>query len=85
MIKSVVASEDALVGTFTVKDNRTAFLITNFSDPKIGNNNTVSITFYNATHALVYHYGVAEYVELNNGRLDYTLDKGDGIFVIPYR
>ena len=25
------------------------------------------------------------YVELNNGRLDYTLDKGDGIFVIPYR
>ena len=85
MIKSIVASEDALVGTFTGKDNRTAFLITNFSDPKIGNNNTVSITFHNATHALVYHYGVAEYVELDNGRLDYTLDKGDGIFVIPYR
>lgn len=85
MIQSVEASEDTLIGAFTGKDKRTAFLITNFSDPKAGTKDTVSITFYNATHALVYHYGVAEYVELNNGKLDYTLDEGDGIFVIPYR
>lgn len=85
MIKSIVASEDTLVGAFTGKDDRTAFLITNFSDPKSEAKDTVSVTFYNATHALVYHYGVAEYVELNNGTLEYTLDEGDGIFVIPYR
>lgn len=85
MIKSIVASEDTLVGAFTGKDDRTAFLITNFSDPKSATKDTVSVTFYNATHALVYHYGVAEYVELNNGTLEYTLDEGDGIFVIPYR
>ena len=85
MIKNVTASQDTLVGAFTGKDERTAFLITNFSDPKLNATDTVSISFYNATHALVYHYGVAEVVELVNGKLEYTLDAGDGIFVIPYR
>lgn len=85
MIKNVSASEDTLVGAFTGKDGRTAFLISNFTDPKLFAKDTISVTFYNATHALVYHYGVAEVVELVNGTLNYTLDEGDGIFVIPYR
>ena len=85
MIHSVTATQDTLIGTFSGDNGRTAFLITNFGDPKLAKKDTVSITFYNATKALVYHYGVPQVVELSNGTLEYTLDEGDGIFVIPFR
>lgn len=85
MIKEISATQDTLVGAFTGKDGRTAFLMTNFADPKLGVKDTITATFYNATKVLVYHYGVAEVVELNKGVFEYTLDEGDGIFVIPFR
>ena len=85
MIKQVSSTQDALVGTFKGKDNRTAFLITNFDDPANNKKNTIELELFNATKALIYHFGEAKEVELTNHKLTYELDPGDGIFVIPYK
>ena len=85
MIKNISASQDTLVGTYKGKDGRSAFLFTNFEDPANKKEDNVEVTFYNATKALIYHYGNEEVVNLVNGKLNYKLDPGDGIFVIPYR
>lgn len=85
MIKEINASQDTLVGTFKDGDGRSGFLISNFSDPAYKLKDTITVKFNNATKALIYHYGDSSYVDLENGVLNYSLDEGDGIFVIPYR
>ena len=85
MIKEVKATQDALVGTFTGKDGRKAFMITNFDDPAYKHDNNIEITFNGAKKVLIYHYGNKEIKDLVNGKLEYKLDPGDGIFVIPFK
>jgi hypothetical protein len=84
-IASYEATENTIIGTFKGNDERDAFLIQNFTDPAESKTDDVSVTFNNATHALVYHGTEKSVVELQGGTYDVSIAPGDGVFVIPYR
>lgn len=79
------ATEDTLIGVYsnTNLSNPDAYIIMNYSNPYFGYKDTVSITFNNATSALVYDGGDVKTVSLANGVFTTRLNEGEGIFVIP--
>lgn len=82
---NIEASEDTLIGVFKSKDGRDGYMITNFSEPREGNDDKVSLTFLGASKALVYVNGTPEVADLNNGTLEISIVPGDGVFAIPYK
>lgn len=84
-ISNIQTSQDSLIGAFKGKDGRDGYFITNFSEPRDGKSDAISLSFNGANSALVYHYGKAETVALKNSVFTYSLDAGDGIFVVPYK
>jgi hypothetical protein len=83
-IKSFKGTEDVLMGTFKGQNKEDGFMVVNFTDPAFGKTNDVTITFNDATHALVYIDGVEQTVKLNKGKLTLNLASGSSAFVIPY-
>jgi hypothetical protein len=83
--ENVSATEDSLIGIFKDSDGRDGYMLTNFVEPHDNKNDTISLTFHNATKALVYHGETSDMVELKDGKFSYELSAGDGAFVIPYR
>ena len=84
-VKSFTATQDALMGIMQDKNGYEGFMITNQVTPQGNTENQVSVTFNNATKALVYTNGQeAQVVSLNGGKLELTLKSGGGAFVIPY-
>lgn len=82
-IKSVQSEQDLVVAAFEDKDGYDGFIMTNYAIPGLRLSSEVSVTFNNATQAVVYRKGEQSVVELNKGTLDLTLDPGEGVFVIP--
>ena len=72
-----------MIGTFKDKDNRDAFLITNTSAPAKDVKNNVTITFNNASHAVLYKKGRKVIVKLDNGKFTTTMGSCEGYYVIP--
>ena len=82
-IKSVFASENALVGVFNDGEGRDAFMITNYTVPGEMAVNRVKIAFKDATSAICYIGGEKTVKPLDNGNLTLDLGPGEGVFVIP--
>lgn len=91
-IEKIDTEYDLVVGTFKDKDKNDGFLFASFTDPYYMKNNEISVTFEDATRALIYHNGKLVtnddahscYI-LNDGVLKYTLEAGDYMFVIPVK
>ena len=84
-LKEVTASQDALIGQFKDKDGNDGLIITNFTDPALELENKIVITFENADKARVYYKGEYKDYSIINNQMEFTLDAGDGVFVIPTR
>lgn len=91
-IKEIETEYDLLVGTFKDKDDNDGFLFTSWTDPYYMKNNEVKISFNETTKALIYHNGKLitndeknSCYMLEDGVLDYTLEAGDYLYVIPVK
>lgn len=82
-ISSAVSSEEAIVGIFNDGEGRDAFMVTNFTVPGEKIDNTVTLTFNDATSAICYIAGEKTVKQLENGTLTLNLGPGEGVFVIP--
>lgn len=84
-IKSFTTQQDTLTGVFKDKDGRDGFMIVNFTEPSAGLKNTVELEFNDCTHALIVKKGVPEEVDAKDGKISFTMDAGEGYFVIPLK
>ena len=82
-IKSVKSSQDVIIGTFADSFDNQAFMFVNFSDPGLKTESRIETEFYNASKAVIYKNGERTVEELKNGKLELTLEAGNGAFVIP--
>ena len=82
-IKSVTATEDAIIGVFRDENGYDGFLLVNFSDPLYDCTNTVELQLRGATRAMVYVKGQQQIVDLTDGTYQVTLEPGEGQFIIP--
>ena len=79
----VTSNLDALVGQFHDQNGYKGYMVTRVSDPMDGLTGTLSMTF-NASHALVYEGGECKTVEIPSGVYKFSLEAGEGKFIIPY-
>lgn len=84
-IASIETTEDLVIGTFIGPNNEDAFMLVNFNDPALNLSNTIKVEFNDAKKAIVFIKGEQTIVDLNKGVLEYVLEAGEGIFVIPYK
>lgn len=82
-IKEVKTQEDLVMGAYRNKDNYDAFMMVNFAIPGLRKSSDVSVTFNGATKAVCYIGGKKVVKDLKGGKLELTLDAGEGVFVIP--
>lgn len=83
--KSVSATQDTLIGEFKDKDGRAGLMVTNFTDPTDDQKDIVSFEFNDANRAIVYRGGERKIYEVKNNKVDFKLNPGEGIFVIPVK
>jgi hypothetical protein len=84
-IKSIKTQQDTLTGVFKDAEGRDGFMIVNFTEPSLNLKNKVDIQFNNATRAIVVKKGVQTVVDTVDGKLSFTMDAGEGYFVIPLK
>lgn len=82
-ISNIKAKSDIMIGTFKDIDNRDAFLITSAAAPSKDIQNEVTITFNNASKAVLYKKGRKIIVNLKDGQFSTTIGSGEGYYVIP--
>ena len=79
-VSKIVATYDALVGRFE-RDGDTAYMVTNFREPRKEEGNEVTLTFEKAKKVKVWINGEAKEISLNNHKLTLSLPAGEGAFV----
>lgn len=80
------SSDQIVVGCMKDSDGFDGYMIADAQNPTTaadGTTTTVTLTFNNATKALVYVNGEEQTVELTNGVYTATVGAGEGVFVIP--
>ena len=84
-IKSFKTQQDTLTGVFKDEEGRDGFMIVNYTEPSAGLKNKVELQFNDCTHALIVKKGKAQEVRAKNGKISFTMNAGEGYFVIPLR
>ena len=84
-IKSVSATEEAIIGCQKDQNGYDGFMIVNATDPGMNTPNTVTVKFKEATSAICYIEGEETKIELKDGTCSFDLKGGEGIFVIPVK
>lgn len=82
-IKKVEASDEAIIGCMKDKNGYDGFMVVNATDPGLNKSNSVTVTFKQASKALIYVKGEEQMVDLKKGSYTFELESGEGIFVIP--
>lgn len=82
-IRSVSATNEAIIGCMKDSKGYDGFMIVNSTDPGQKLDSAVTVTFNNATTAIAYVHGTPQTVTLNNGSYTFKLGSGEGVFVIP--
>ena len=83
-IKSVTATEDTIVGCMVDKNNNPGYMFVNYNDTYYKKTSTVEVCFNRSNKALVFRNGVKTVETLVDGKLNFPLGVGEGVFVIPY-
>lgn len=81
-VSGISATEDALIGQFD-NGGKKAYMITNFAEPMTRKENIVELTFEDANAVVVYAKGEQKVYRLINGKAVFSLNVGEGAFVIP--
>ena len=76
-------SGQAVVGCMKDSEGFDGYMIANTGNPENGAVTTGTITFNNATRAIVYVKGEPQNVDLVNGSYTWQIGLGDGVFIIP--
>ncbi len=84
-IKHVSASEETIIGCQKDEQGYDGFVVVNVTDPAKEMKDNVRIQFVEATSALCYIHGEEQLLPLHGGVFEYTLEAGQGIFVIPIK
>lgn len=85
-LSSVTSSAARIfVGCMKDVDGFDGYMIANADGPRTAAKTSVTLTFNNATHVLVYKNGKKETVALADNAYTVEVDKGEGAFVIPLR
>lgn len=79
-VDGISAEYDAIVGSFT-KTGGSAYMITNFREPRKTGDNTITVKFKKAKKVKVWLDGEATELALENNTLTLTLPAGEGAFV----
>ena len=79
-------SYNTLIGCFRdTKKGLNGYMVTNFDDPFLNRNNTVTLNFADSNYVLVCHGNDIYVTGLNaNHDITLTLSTGDAAFVVPY-
>ena len=77
------ASGALVIGCMKDVDGYDGYMVANASEPSKSSTSSVTLTFNNATKALVYVNGVAQEVTLTNGAYTVSVADGEGVFIIP--
>ena len=77
------ASGALVIGCMKDVDGYDGYMVANASEPSKSSTSSVTLTFNNATKALVYVNGVAREVTLTNGAYTVSVADGEGVFIIP--
>ena len=75
---------DAIIGCFTNKDGYQGFMVVNFSEPLGGTKNKVTLMLDGVNRAVVFIDGAPSEKTIDDGKLVLELNKGEGVFVVPY-
>ena len=75
----------AFIGCMKDTDGFDGYMVSNADGPRENITSKVTLTFNDATQAIVYTNGVAETVTLTNGVCTVEVPSGEGVFVIPLR
>lgn len=84
-IKAIKASQDTLTGVFKDGEGRDGFMIVNFTEPGDKLKDKVEIEFNDSSRAIVVKKGVQQIVDTDGGKLSFTMNEGEGYFVIPLK
>ena len=85
-IKSLKASQDTLTGVFKDAEGRDGFMVVNFTEPSLKLKNEVEIAFNEVSRAIVVKNGKQEVIDTDeNDVLRFTMNEGEGYFIIPLR
>lgn len=91
-IESIDTEYDLLVGTFKDAEDNDGFLFTSYTDPYYMKDNEIKVTFNDTSKALIYYNGELLTNDedntcylLKDGVLEYDLEAGDYLFVIPIK
>lgn len=82
-IKSVTATDEAIIGCMKDADGYDGYMICNATDPGQNLSNSVTVTFKKASKAIAYINGEETEITLKNGTYTFELEAGGGVFVIP--
>ena len=83
-ISNISSTQDAIVGCLKDSKGYDGFMLVNATDPADDTETEVTVTFCDATKAIVYIKGEETEIELVDGTYKTTLATGEGVFVIPY-
>ena len=84
-IKSATSSEETIIGCMKDKDGYDGFMIVNVTDPGKNISDEVTVTFKEASKAIVYVQGEEQTIDLKDGSYTFKLTSGEGVFVIPIK
>ena len=74
------------MGCFENEEGYQGYLSVNFTDPTLKKQNEVTLTFQGGvTKAIVYTAGEPQTVELTDGKYTFTLEAGEGNFIVPFK
>ncbi len=82
-IEKVEATDETIIGCMKDADGYDGFMIVNVTDPGKNLSDEVTVTFKEATKAIVYVKGEEQTVDLKDGSYTFDLTSGEGVFVIP--
>ena len=77
------ATTNAVIGCMKDALGYDGYMIANANNPYKDIATTVSVTFKDATKAIVYVDGKEELIDLNHGTYETTIPSGEGVFIIP--
>lgn len=83
-IQALTGDNDVIIGCLKDQNAYEGFMMVNATDPYDNKTASGTVTFRDATNAVVYIHGQAQTVTLDQGVYNYTLTPGEGVFVIPY-
>ena len=76
-------TQDTLLGSFVDGEGRDGLMVTNFTHPEAGEASDVKIKFKNARRVVMYKNGEQLIYNLKNNTINFRLDAGQGVFMIP--